>query len=95
MRRNFPFLRTAGIATGALALAACGGEMTDDEVPYNEGNTAGSELEELEGTENAIPAPEETEGEIEDVPSEDIPGVTPNTVEGVGSGDAQEERPSY
>ncbi len=71
-------------AASALALAACGGEMTDDEVPYNEGNSEVADTDEAVSTEEAIPAPDSVEDEV-DVPPADAPGVTPNTVEGVGS----------
>ncbi|MGB7371736.1 MAG: hypothetical protein WA907_10850 [Erythrobacter sp.] len=82
-----PFARSAVLAAGALTLAACSGEATDDEVPYNEGNTEAYDTETFDSTEDAVPAPEGVDEAIE-VPINDDPGVTPNTVDGVGSDDA-------
>jgi len=91
MRTPSPFTRTALIAAGTIALAACGGDLTDEEVPYNEGNSETAEVMEPGTVGEAVPAPEG----VADVPPGGAEGVTPNTVEGVGTDDAIEEGSAY
>jgi len=82
MRTATPFARTALIAVGSIALAACGGDLTDEETPYNEGNSETAEM--TQSGDEAVPAPDGMEAAT-DLPPGDREGVTPTTVDGVGT----------
>ena len=81
------------IATAAsLALGACG--VSDDEPPANTGNQIDMDTDASVMAEDAVPAPEGMEDDV-DLPINDSDAVSPNTVDGVGTDDADAGRRSY